>query len=97
DWGSSRNCLALQIDGSKAEIRADVDDNDFFVMFNGTGVDRSFVVPPAPNGNHWYRVIDTAKGPGEELLDAGEEEPIGKDGRYPVRRYSMVVLLSRAP
>ncbi len=97
DWGSKRNCLALQIDGSKAEIRADQDDNDFFVMFNGTGLDRGFVVPPAPNGSLWYRVVDTAEAPGADLLAPGEEKRTRDDGRYLVRRYSMVVLLSKAP
>ena len=76
NWAASRNCLALRIDGSKAEIRADKDDNDFYVMFNASAMERNFVVPQAPKRKTWHRVIDTGKPAGEDFLEPGQEESL---------------------
>jgi len=36
DWDEIGQCLAFRMDGSHADILADRDDNDFFIMFNGS-------------------------------------------------------------
>ncbi len=95
NWSATRNCLSLQIDGSRAEIQADRDDNDFYMMFNGTVLDRRFVVPPAPNGKRWYRALDTAAPDGEELVEGGVEVAFDAGGSYGVAGFSMVVFLTR--
>ena len=95
DWEGLDNCLALQIDGSKAETHADRDDNDFYMLFNATPSHRMFSIPPAPGGKRWYRALDTAKDAYEELLEPGAEQPLDNRDRYEAIPFSMVVLLSR--
>ncbi len=95
DWSSPRNLLAVRIDGSRAEIRADRDDNDFYMMFNSTARDRVFAVCAPPGGKAWYRVIDTSLDSPEDIVEPGEEPLLGQPEQYMVRSRSIVVLLAR--
>jgi isoamylase len=92
DWNAASNLLAVLIDGSRAEIQADRDDDDFFLMFNASPEDTRFVLTPPPSGKVWHRKIDTAREP--DILDMGSSEPIASQRRYDVRAFSMVLLLS---
>ena len=95
DWAPSRISLSLLIDGNKAEIDADRDDNDFFMMFNASGEDILFTIAPIPPGKEgWYRAIDTALPPPRDIAEHGREERVQKD-TYLVTGRSVVVLLSK--
>ncbi len=96
DWNAMDKLLALRIDGSRAEVYADRDDNDFFMMFNATARDVDFTVCPAPDGKLWFRVLDTAAAPPGELLDLGDEELLADQRAYPVKARSTVLLLTKA-
>ncbi len=96
DWDRERRALALLVNGGKAEIAADRDDNDFYLMLNADPADALFRVLPPPAGHQaWYRVIDTALAPPHDIEPPGHEMPTGGDGAYRVRGRSMVVLLAR--
>jgi glycogen operon protein len=95
DWTAKTDTLALMIDGNKAEIASDCDDNDFFIMLNASEQEVTFTLAPVPPGKlAWYRAIDTALPPECDILSSGAEARIYKE-TYGVAGRSMVVLLSR--
>jgi len=96
DWAKIEHRLAARIDGSKAEISADRDDCDFYLMFNASEEPVTFSVKPAPMARRWYRVIDTALPAPEDILGPGSEALLAPQGRYALAPRSMAVLLARA-
>jgi glycogen operon protein len=95
DWEKLGCCIAMRIDGSKAEISADRDDNDFFIMFNA-GLDPAvFKVSEPGQGRIWVRAVDTSMVSPEDILPPGEEKSLLQQTRYTVRARSMAVLLSK--
>ena len=94
DWSRQNNLLSILIDGSKAEIKADRDDNDFFLMFNAQDANTAFTVPPPPSGKIWQRKIDTAANP--DIVEMGSAEELKNQEKYMVEAHSMVLLLSES-
>lgn len=92
DWNRKQNLLSVWIDGNKAEIQADRDDNDFFLMFNASEKEVLFKLAPPPSGKIWQRKIDTAADP--DIYDIGSSLLLKNQERYPVRSRSFVLLLS---
>ena len=95
DWGRVRKHLALRIDGSRAEIMADRDDNDFYMMFNASRADRTFIVCEPPLDRHWHVAIDTALESPDDIRPSGTEPQLPIDRSYRVLGRSMVVLISK--
>ncbi|MDR0554871.1 MAG: glycogen debranching protein GlgX [Treponema sp.] len=95
DWGKHDSCLAMRIDGSKAEIQADKDDNDFFIMFNARDRQMVFTLCDAPRGKIWMRAVDTGLPPPDDILLPGTEKRLPSTDNYLVRARSMVILLSK--
>ncbi|MDR0722802.1 MAG: glycogen debranching protein GlgX [Treponema sp.] len=95
DWDEIDTCLALRMDGSKADILADRDDNDFFIMFNAGETPVSFKVCPPLEGKPWVRAIDTGLPAPEDICTPGMEAPLGYSDRYLTTPRSMVVLISK--
>ncbi|MDR0662572.1 MAG: glycogen debranching protein GlgX [Spirochaetaceae bacterium] len=95
DWSGKNLCLALRMDGTKAEILADRDDNDFYIMLNSGLEDCVFHVCPAHNGKNWFRAVDTALTSPEDISSLGSEQDLGGLLIYTVRRRSIVILLSK--
>ncbi|MDR3248772.1 MAG: glycogen debranching protein GlgX [Treponema sp.] len=96
DWGTIGDCIAFRMDGSKAEVLADQDDNDFFIMFNGGGKTVDFEVALPPEGKYWMRTIDTSLSSPEDILGPGSEKTLENPNVYRVKDRSIVVLLSKA-
>ncbi|MCL1837427.1 MAG: glycogen debranching protein GlgX [Treponema sp.] len=97
DWDKIGYSLALQINGRRADVLRDKDDNDFFLMFNA-GLDPvMFIVPAANDRKRWFRVVDTSLKSPRDILSAGSEEPLVPPHRYKVKARSTVVLLSKTP
>ncbi len=94
-WEKADHLLALRLDGSRAEIIADRDDNDFFIMFNASSDDISFTLCPAPSGKSWYRAIDTSLPMPDDVPDQGKEIRIADQDSYLLPARSMAVLISR--
>ena len=95
DWNNMGYCMALRIEGSKAEILADKDDNDFFIMLNAGNKKVTFSVCPPLAGNRWVRVVDTALSSPEDVLLPGTEKSLPYPDRYTVQARSMVILISK--
>ena len=95
DWDEIGPCLALRLDGTKADALADKDDNDFFIMFNSGGKSVDFKICDPLAGKHWERAVDTALPFPDDILPHGSE--VSLDGRsvYKVKGHSMVVLISK--
>ena len=95
NWDEIGPCLALRMDGSKADVLADKDDNDFFIMFNGSSNDEDFKICDPLDGKKWLRVIDTGLPSPDDILMPGKEELPKNKNVYRVKERSMVVLISR--
>jgi glycogen operon protein len=95
DWDKMETCLALRMDGSRADILADQDDNDFFIMFNGGEKRIPFVVCEALEGKTWVRAVDTSLPSPEDITLPGEERPLSSPDTYLVQGHSMVILISK--
>ncbi|MDR1574727.1 MAG: glycogen debranching protein GlgX [Treponema sp.] len=97
EWDKIGCCLALRLDGSKADTLADRDDNDFFIMFNA-GLDPVvFTIAEAPKRKIWFRAVDTSLYAPEDILLPGNEKPLSSQTRYTVKIRSTVILLSKEP
>ena len=94
DWNNLNECLALRMDGSKADILADRDDNDFYIMFNAGPRQVPFNICKAPENKKWLRAIDTALPSPEDICLPKTEKPLPYPDIYLVKPRSMVVLLS---
>ncbi len=94
DWENMDHCLAYRLDGTEAEVDADVDDNDFFLMFNASMNDYEFKICSPPVGTSWFRAIDTARIGEEDIPLFGNEEKLENQDKYLVKAKSVVVLLS---
>jgi glycogen operon protein len=95
EWEKIGPCMALRMDGSKADILADRDDNDFFIMFNAGPKPRVFKVRDVPEGKKWVRAVDTGVPSPKDILTPGREEPLASPDAYLVKEQSMVILISR--
>jgi glycogen operon protein len=94
-WESDGYCLALRMDGSRAEILADQDDNDFFIMFNSSLESVNFIIAEAPGKKKWYRAVDTSYKSPNDILAQGKEETLASSLKYRVKSRSMVILISK--
>ena len=95
DWAPDCHALAFIIDGNKAEIEADKDDNDILVMCNASKKEILFTLAPIPPGKTgWYRAIDTALPAGQDIVPSGAEERASRT-QYALAARSTAVLLSK--
>ncbi|MDR2662325.1 MAG: glycogen debranching protein GlgX [Treponema sp.] len=95
DWEQIGCCLAMRVDGSRADILADQDDNDFFIMFNSGSKKVTFSVCKALERKRWVRAVDTGLSPPEDILLPGTEKELAYSDRYTVQARSMVILISK--
>jgi isoamylase len=94
DWARVGWTLALRVDGSHAEIQADRDDNDFYLIFNAAPQRLRVALSEPPPGKRWHRVMDTALAHPDDFVAAGVEEPEQHDF-YSCAGRSVVLFLSR--
>jgi len=95
DWDEIGYHLALRLDGSRADIYADRDDNDFFIMFNADMDTQGFVLAQPPSKKEWFRVIDTGLQSPNDILPPGSEKILPSQHMYPVKARSMAILISK--
>jgi glycogen operon protein len=94
-WDEMESCLAFRLDGSRAEIFADRDDSDFFVIFNSGSEQIPVTVCDPPAQKEWFRAIDTALPTPDDILLPGTEKPLPASGIYLMKPRSFTVLISR--
>ncbi|MFP4011134.1 MAG: glycogen debranching protein GlgX [Spirochaetaceae bacterium] len=92
DWTEPANLLALRLDGASKEIGHPIDDDDFYMMFNGSTRSRTFRLPASAGGGSWRRIIDTYLESPEDVREPGTEVPPVGQTSYSVRARSLVVL-----
>ncbi len=95
DWTVPNRILACRLNGSKAEIFSDRDDNDFFLMLNPSDIDITVKLSPPSTGTKWYRACDTSFPTPKDFVSPGEEEIVSPESLYVLTAHSMVVLLSK--
>jgi glycogen operon protein len=95
DWDKTGSCLALRIDGTKADIQADRDDNDFYIMLNSGVKPVNFTLCDAPKGKFWALTVDTALPSPEDILLPGHEKPFTAYNQYQVKDRSVVIFISK--
>ncbi|MDR2479649.1 MAG: glycogen debranching enzyme, partial [Treponema sp.] len=96
DWDKIGYCLALQINGRRADVLRDKDDADFFIMFNA-GLDPVvFYVTAAGDRKTWFRAVDTSFNSPNDILPAGTEAVLPNQHKYTVKARSMAILISKS-
>ncbi len=95
DFGGSSRSLACALDGRRSD-RPNFVDRDIYVALNAYSESLDFRIPSAPSGRAWRRVVDTALASPEDIVaeDQGPRIPVLQT--YPVRAYSMMILVSEA-
>jgi glycogen operon protein len=94
NWEKIDKRVAFLIIGTKADLVSDIDENNFFIMFNSGLEEAAFAVSTAPKGRAWYRVVDTSLASPDDIVEKGREVKL-EFPRYHVKGQSMVILLSK--
>jgi glycogen operon protein len=95
DWDEIGYFLALRVDGSRAEIMADRDDNDFYIMFNASLQTQAFAIAQPPAKKKWLRIVDTGLSSPNDILLPGGEKELPSQRTYPVKARSVAILISK--
>ena len=85
--------LCYQLDGG--EERSELGHYQLFFILNADFRLQSIRLPELPNGQKWYRVIDTSLKEGEDFLDTGKEIRIDPPDHYLANPRSTVVLIGK--
>jgi glycogen operon protein len=93
DFSDASRAIALTLDGQKTEREPD---RDFYMVFNAWYETLPFVVPPAPNGKLWRRVMDTGLAPPLEIVDLDQGAVVEAEKPYRVASFSLLVLIAEA-
>jgi glycogen operon protein len=94
DWARIESMIAWRLDGSRADIMSDRDDNDFYVICNASALAHTFGIHNARYGKLWARAIDTALPSPHDISVAGHEEIISPQNSYLMEGRSLVLLMS---
>jgi glycogen operon protein len=95
NWEKMGSCLGLRMDGSRADILADRDDNDFFIMFNAGEKQKLFKICEALEGKEWVLAVDTSMPSPDDIFLPGNERPLLSPDIYTLKERSLVILLSK--
>ena len=96
DWESPDNFIAYLLVGSSAATMAEFDDNDIYIMCNGTAKDITAALPEAPEGRAWYRVLDTSRPSPDDIVEKDSAKPLQNQKKYVILAHSTAVFVSRA-
>ena len=92
DWSHEAQALAFMLNGC---ILPGKEDDDFFVMLNGSSKDQLFSVPQARKGRRWARVIDTALAPPRDIVEEADAQFLRRR-KVHVASMAVVVLIAKA-
>jgi isoamylase len=85
--------LCYQLDG--AEAPSELGRYLLFFILNTDFTLQHVMLPPAPKGLRWYRVVDTTLPTGLDFLEAGRELLLDPPDHYLANPLSTVILLAR--
>lgn len=97
DWARIDRVIAARIDGSRADIVADRDDNDFFFIFNASESSVRFRLCPPPPDHRWYVAVDTSLPSPDDIRTPGWETIVTPQDSYQAAPRSLVLLLDKLP
>jgi isoamylase len=97
DWARIDRVIAARIDGSHADIVADRDDNDFFMIFNASEDAVKFHICPPPPTHRWYVAVDTSHPSPDDIRTPGWETILMPQDQYLAAPRSLVLLLDKLP
>ncbi len=92
DWSPQCKSLAFVLRGIRKGLRID---NDFYVMLNGHGSERTFTLPPLAKGEEWLQIIDTTATSPKDFVEQKSALKISGSGKVQVAGMGCVVLLLR--
>jgi glycogen operon protein len=95
EWDKNDPCLAMRIDGSRADVQADRDDNDFFIMLNSSERPVTFAVCEPLGDKTWVQAVDTGLASPNDIVAPGDEKPLSRPDRYSMRERSIAILISK--
>ena len=95
DWSKQNLFLAFRLDGSRDEIYAEHDDNDFFIMLNASQNDYTVTLPKPRADKEWFRCVDTSVTAPNDFLPENKEELLEDQNIYVMPARSFAILLSR--
>jgi glycogen operon protein len=96
DWEKIDFAFAERLEGTKADIIADKDDSDFYIMFNGGAKDIKFKIPETNAGDKWRMLVDTAMPSPYDIFPLDSEKiPPDVGAEYKVKSRSIVLLCSK--
>lgn len=85
--------ICLRMDGG--EEKSPAGRYFLFVIYHADYNIRTVIIPPAPDGTRWHRIVDTSLPAGEDFLDTGKEILLDPADQYIVNPRSTVVLLGK--
>ncbi len=91
DFSGQSRTLAVTLDGKQTEGDPDA---DFYIAFNAWERALTFIVPGAPNGRAWHRVVDTVLPSPEDVIDEGAGPVVAAFQGYRVAPFSLVLLIA---
>jgi glycogen operon protein len=91
DFSWTSRTLAFCLDGAQTGRE---NDHDFYVAFNSWRQTLPFLIPPAPNGKPWRRIVDTSLPSPQDIVELDQAPPVTTARRYAVAPHSALVLLS---
>jgi glycogen operon protein len=95
DFSANSHSLAYVLDGSLlGEIAAAPRDRDFYVACNAWDETLAFRLPPAPSGQPWHRVVDTAMASPLDIVELDEGPQLMAGAQYTVAPFSLVVMIA---
>jgi len=92
DDGEAR-LLCYRLDG--AEVKSELGNYSLVVVLNSDHQDQTVKLPCAGDGLSWYRVLDTSRSAGDDILAPGEEVALDAGDQYLSKARSTVLLLGR--
>ena len=95
DWSRAESCLAVYIDGSETEVLGNEQDDDFYILFNGSKEQLQFKLPSPRPGHRWTCVIDTGKDAPHDIREPGWEDEVENPSALTLVSRSVALLQSR--
>jgi glycogen operon protein len=91
DFSSASQSLAFVIDGRRTGREPD---RDFYVACNASNSPMEFVVPVAPSGKRWCRVVDTSMQSPEDILESDGRLTVTEASDVAVPPFAMIILIA---
>jgi glycogen operon protein len=89
DWDGSGSTLGCMI------LAKDYGAPDLYLMFNAGAREKKFTLPRSPADKLWYRAVDTARRPPEDIFEEDQEIQCHPQEFYRLPGRSLAILLSR--